>query len=269
MSKNFELLQRLSNDQEMFDTGAGLSPHPPLHASSIPLQVISPSLHDQSTKEPVELEAPNLEMEERQRNELIKVVQSLFLMAGSKAPRAVVLAGMDPGNGCSWICSRASELLASQVKGPVCIVDANFHSPALHDHFGVSNHQGLSDALDGTEPIRTFVHRLGGDNLWFLGSGGRGQTSGLAAEPMRQRLTELRQYFEFILIDAPALSLGNDAVVLSRAAEGLVLVLKANASRREVARKMVLELRNSGVKILGAVMNQRTFPIPESLYEKL
>jgi Mrp family chromosome partitioning ATPase len=86
---------------------------------------------------------------------------------------------------------------------------------------------------------------------------------------MRLRLAELRQYFEYVLIDAPALSLGRDSIVLGRAAEGVILVLKANSSRREAARKAVQDLQNAGVRILGAVLNQRTFPIPQVIYDKL
>jgi Mrp family chromosome partitioning ATPase len=79
----------------------------------------------------------------------------------------------------------------------------------------------------------------------------------------------LRQYFEYVLIDAPALNLGNDGIMLSQAAEGVVLVLKANASRREAARVAVQELQDAGGRVLGAVLNQRTFPIPQAIYSKL
>jgi len=58
-------------------------------------------------------------------------------------------------------------------------------------------------------------------------------------------------------------------MALGQAAEGVILVLKANSSRRDVARKAVQDLKNAGVRILGAVLNQRTFPIPQALYDKL
>jgi Mrp family chromosome partitioning ATPase len=46
-------------------------------------------------------------------------------------------------------------------------------------------------------------------------------------------------------------------------------MLKANSSRREIARKAVQDLQAANVRVLGAVLNQRTFPIPEALYKKL
>jgi Mrp family chromosome partitioning ATPase len=56
---------------------------------------------------------------------------------------------------------------------------------------------------------------------------------------------------------------------LGSGSDGIVLVLRANSSRRESARKATQDLQNAKARVLGAVLNQRTFPIPESIYKKL
>jgi Mrp family chromosome partitioning ATPase len=91
----------------------------------------------------------------------------------------------------------------------------------------------------------------------------------LSSERMRQRIAELRAEFEYVLIDTPAIGSSNDATVLGSATDGLVLVLKANSSRRESARGAIHDLRAAKVRVLGAVLNQRTFPIPQAIYDKL
>ena len=214
---------------------------------------------------------PQLNMDEKERDEVMKFVQQMFLMPGADAPRTVALTGIESGNGCTWICSRAARILASQDKSPVCLVDANLRSPGLHQTFGVENHHGLSDALDDTRPIRDFVRPLGKDNLWLLSCGAHAaeRSSLLSSNRMRLRLSELRQYFKYVLIDSPALNVGNDAILLGGASDGVVLILKAESSRREAAQKAVQDLQNAGVRILGAVLNQRTFPIPQAIYNKL
>jgi capsular exopolysaccharide synthesis family protein len=225
----------------------------------------------ESEGEGVKLQPPELQVEATQRDEVMKFVQHVFLMPGTEAPRTVVLTGTEPGNGCSWICSRAAAVLASQAKDSICVVDGNLRSPGLHRCFGVENHHGLSDSLLATEPIRHFVRPLDRQNLWLLSCGANATNCQnlLISDRMRLRLAELRQYFKYILIDAPALSLGSDGIVLGRAAEGVVLVLKANSSRREAARKAVQDLQDAGVRILGAVLNHRTFPIPQAIYNRL
>jgi Mrp family chromosome partitioning ATPase len=86
---------------------------------------------------------------------------------------------------------------------------------------------------------------------------------------MRLRLLELGETFDYVLIDAAALNACNDAVVLGGLSDGVVLTLKANSSRRETARKAVQQLQTANVRTLGAVLNERTFPIPEALYKRL
>ena len=52
-------------------------------------------------------------------------------------------------------------------------------------------------------------------------------------------------------------------------ADGVVLVIEANSTRREAARMAKETFESANVKLLGAILNNRTFPIPESLYRKL
>jgi Mrp family chromosome partitioning ATPase len=86
---------------------------------------------------------------------------------------------------------------------------------------------------------------------------------------MRQRITELRSGVDYVLIDASAMNVSNDATVLAAAADGVVMVLKANSSRRETVRKAVQDMQAAHVRVLGAVLNQRTFPIPDAIYNRL
>jgi capsular exopolysaccharide synthesis family protein len=215
-------------------------------------------------------QAPELPIDDKQRHELLKFVQQFILVPG--APRIIMLVGSESGNGCTWISSRAAQILASQVKGGVCLVDGNLRSPGLHQAFAIGNHHGLTDALQGTESIRKFLRPLiTNQNLWLLSCGATppGRDALLSSEPLKRRISELRRYFDYVLIDSPALSVGPDATVLGRAAEGVVLVLKANSSRREAARKAVQDLQRAGVRVLGAILNHRTFPIPQSIYSRL
>ena len=49
----------------------------------------------------------------------------------------------------------------------------------------------------------------------------------------------------------------------------VVLVVQANSTRREAARKGKESLDSANVRLLGVVLNERTFPIPEVLYRKI
>jgi Mrp family chromosome partitioning ATPase len=75
--------------------------------------------------------------------------------------------------------------------------------------------------------------------------------------------------FSHILIDAPPINAYADAALLGRLADGLVMVVEANKTRREAARRAKDILGVAGVRLLGVVLNKRRFPIPAAVYRRL
>jgi protein-tyrosine kinase len=270
LSRNFELLSEAGRLHELVQSQVESSPVAPgVMEDGFPAP--QGSAGDFSTVQAADEsfpEMPSLETSDAIKQEIIKLVQRLFL--APQGPRRVVFTGSESGCGCSWMCARVAEELASQGRGTVCIVDCNLRSPGLHHQFGTENHHGLSDALAGPGPIRDYVHRWS-RNLWMVSCGASPETglTMLGSERMRARMAELRMTFDYVLIDTAPLSSCNDAIVLGGLSDGVVLTLKANSSRRETARNVLHELQTANVRVLGAVLNQRTFPIPESLYKKL
>jgi Mrp family chromosome partitioning ATPase len=250
MSRNFELLHEAGRVQEMLR------------------EQVDEAVPERAAFFPG---TPTLQIEGMAREEVTKLVQRLFLTPGAKSPRQLVFAGTERGNGCSWLCARTADILASQVTKSVCVVDCDVNLPTLHCEFRVSNHYGLAEALLGGDPIRQFVQQLSRPNLWLLSCGSLNRQSQqlLTLERMRKRMFELRAEFDYVLLDVAPFSFSSHAITLGSLCDGIVLVLKANSSARKAARKVVEELQTARVPVLGAVLNQRTFPIPENIYNRL
>jgi len=205
-------------------------------------------------------------------DEIAKLVRRVFVASvAEKPPKIVAFCGVDEGAGCSWVCARAGEVLADQVQGSVCLVDANLRSPSLHSRFRVERGRGFADAIKGTERIRDFVRRIGEKNLRLITAGSNGKEPNGALNParLRARFSELRNEFDFILVDTPPTSSYADAVLLSQLADGAVLVVGSNSTRREPARAAKRGFEAARIPLFGAVLNKRTYPIPEALYWKL
>ena len=265
MSRNFELLRRAGIGETLFIQPIGDS------------QLINdtPACFEGNIawNEAVEAEKGEAllpELSGLAQEELIKLVQRVFVSPNSHSPRAVVFSSVQ-GNGSSEICFRASKVLASQGSGSVCLVDANLRAPSLHQLLGVAKSPGLMDATVKPGPIKDFTVRIAGGNLWLLPSGSPAAEAQVlfASERLRSRMEELREEFAYVLVDAPAVSSYRDAVVLGQMADGIILVVEANSTRREAARIAKDTFENAKVRLLGAVLNNRTFPIPEALYRKL
>ena len=276
MSRNFELLQNIGKEEEYFQAERVVvelaAPIPEPLPNPI-TETVSVGIAEEAVPVVPEASAAprQFSFEDGQLAELTKLVQRVFLLPGSEFNHTVVFASSDAGNGCSWICARVGELLASQVTGTVCLVDANLHHPTLHEQLGVSNHHGLADALRQPGSVRGYISQLSRKNLALVSCGSEPESaqSFLTSDRMRTRLNELRSEFDYVLVDCPSMAASNEAVSLGAAADGVVLVLKANATRKDRARSAVRDLQAAKVKVLGAVLNQRTFPIPENIYNKL
>ena len=205
-------------------------------------------------------------------DEITKLIQRVFLLHESKpATTAVTFCGVNRRDGCSWVCARASEALAEQVSGRVCIVDANFRSPSLHEHFRVEKGAGLADAMKNSTPIETFARPAWSSHLWLISAGGTDGEPNGAPNPacLRARISELRAEFDYVLVDAAPVGSCGDGAILGQLTDGVVLVVGCNSTRRETARAAKDSLEAAGVPILGTVLNRRTYPIPEALYRRL
>src|SRR5437773_9674194 len=207
---------------------------------------------------------------EQTRDEIIKLVQRLFSPTGAETPQVVIFSAVEQGAGCSWVCARVAEIVAAHVEGSVCLVDANFHSDSIHRHFETGRSRKAPDERSLLSPVRRNGQPPKGGKLWLLSlkPAGDWQTPG-SLDRFHSRLLELRKDFAVILIDAPPINTYVDAALLGRMADGLVMIVQANHTRREAAQRAKEILDAAGVRVLGAVLNKRTFPIPEFLYRRL
>jgi len=254
MSRNFELLQRVGKQREFV-----LVPEP---------QVVPAPTNGNGNGH---RNGAGLNLDRLAREESLRLVQRIFLQQVGECPKSVVFAGVDHGNGCSRACVNVAEILAGNTPGSVCLVDANLRSPSLPHFFGVPNHRGLTDAMIHEGPIRNFTRQLQPDNLWLLSCGSASADSRgvFHSDRLKAVIAGLRKEFDHVLIDAPPLSQYADAITLGQLTDGVVLVVEANSTRRSSALNATQNLRAAQIPVLGAILNKRTYPIPESLYQKL
>jgi receptor protein-tyrosine kinase len=203
--------------------------------------------------------------------ETSNLIQQVFVTQKQDAPRMIVFAGVGHRSGCSGIAASVANSLAQTWHRPVCLVEANFRTPALPKFFGTTNHFGFTNALQAEGPIRSYAKPIGAGSLWLLSSGALANNSAnlLTSDRIKARMAELREEFEFVIIDAPPLGQYGDAIAIGKLTDGIVVVLEAGTTRREAAQAVTANLRSANVPILGAVLNKRTYPIPESIYKRL
>lgn len=257
MSRNFELLQRAELESKQ------AAPRQTTVASAADTQAVSPAT--------IPCDARSRISTGDVGPEVFNLVQRLFLGPKDWTPRCVVFFSLGEESAGNSVCVRAAEALSVHSTGTVCVVDANFSAPTMHDLYSIENGIGFSEALVQTEPLESYAHQVEGSNLTVIPAGRNplAWNCALASETARQRLADLRSRFDFILIQARAKSTIGSDVMLGQLADGVVLVVEADETRREVARNAIDELVAANVRVLGTVLNNRRFPIPEKLYQAL
>ena len=242
MSRNFELLKQLE-----VEVDHGL----PLHTEAdglIAKQV--------STAEAARLYGV----------ETVHLVQTVFLSATPRSARRVVFCGVDGGSGSSSVCADAGRALTAISDKSICLVDADVRMQYLSSAFGINN----SIPFPSSASVRERCGHVEG-NLWLAGTDLLVNDCGvlLTSAELRHRFKQLEDAFDYLLVDAPAAGVSRDAALIGEVVGAAILVIEANTTRRQAARRAKDSLEAAGVRLLGTVLRNRRFPIPEALYKRL
>ncbi len=143
----------------------------------------------------------------------------------------------------------------------VILIDTDLRRPVLHKIFGVSNSEGLSNALLASDSSAlSYLRDTEVENLRLLPSGPLPPNPAevLGSERMGGVIEELLVEAELLLFDSPPALVVTDAAVLAaRMGEGGVLVVTdTGKTRRGMARRTVEELQRVHARLLGVIVNR-------------
>jgi hypothetical protein len=200
------------------------------------------------------------------REQIRGLVRQLFFSSADRPVRQVVFSAVE--SGVDNICRQTGEALALETHGSVAVVSRE--PQALQEIEIVGEDEAESVAHGRCSALRLAGTRMRG-NLWFLTEDDVVATDRhlVRRTPLHSHLGELRREFEYSIIAAPPASESSDAAALGQAADGIVLVLSAHSTRRATARKVKETLDAAAARILGTVLSDRTFPIPDAIYRRL
>jgi Mrp family chromosome partitioning ATPase len=197
------------------------------------------------------------------------LIRQVFLPGFPRPARQVVFSAADPHTKTASLCLRTAAVMAAEYSLRVCVVEADFQARSLEKEFGGTSTGGRDDpelagavrmsSLQITNHLRLVPAEE------FLGTA----ENALSASWLRSRIGALRREFDYALFHAPSLGRGSGASLLGHLTDGLVLVIEAHRTRRTTAQAIHESLQSSNLRLLGAVLSERRFPIPEGLYRRL
>jgi capsular exopolysaccharide synthesis family protein len=193
------------------------------------------------------------------------------ILSASPDVKSIVFSSAKHGEGTSTISAYFALSLNKEGDSRILAIDANLRNPVFHKVFGVQNGKGLAELLTNEMDINSAIQATSYRNLLVMSAGRCTQNPAHKFENKRLKgiIGELKAEFDFLIFDSAPILPYSDTQVLAPKLDGVILIVKAEQTRWEVVQKAKEELEKSGAHILGAVLNQRHYHIPEFIYRRL
>jgi protein-tyrosine kinase len=194
----------------------------------------------------------------------------LYHMREKMALKKILVTSALPKEGKSFTSAHLAQVMVRQHGRRVLLIDADLRGPRLHKMLGTTASPGLADYLQGGNDEFSIMQRGPMENLFFVPSGQ--QISDPAELVANGRLKILLQrveaLFDWIIIDSPPAVPVSDASVLAKACDGVLMVVRSNATPIDMARRAREDFPDQA--LVGVVLNgtdHQTTPYSRYYYE--
>jgi len=174
-----------------------------------------------------------------------------------RTPQIVLVVSPLPNEGKTTISVGLAQALAQHSK--VCLVDTDLRKPGVGHALGIDAEHGLAEVLSGSAPPEEVIvadPRLPNLRVVPAGSTRHYPATALNSTAMRKLLIDLRQHYDFVIIDSAPVIPYADVRIMSPMADGIVLVARSGITTREaMARAKEILGDVQGAPILNVVLN--------------
>jgi protein-tyrosine kinase len=206
---------------------------------------------------------PFVELDSAMSIELRRIMLRLDRAVDLAKNRVLMITSSERGEGKSTLSLHFSHTLATHTEKKILLVDADMRRPVQHRGFSMKRFPGLAEFI--TDPtIEPTIHSSGIANLDILPAG-RTKTEIsrlLSSDSLTTAFLKLRERYDLIVVDTPPVIYVSDPLQIARIADGVVMVVMAGRTNKEICRRGVDILKNASVDVMGVVANNLTEVLP-------
>jgi capsular exopolysaccharide synthesis family protein len=181
---------------------------------------------------------------------------SLIHHASRGELKAIMMTSALPGEGKTSLTSHLAVSMA-RAGFKTLVVDGDLRNPALHQLFGQSIQPGLCDLLKGDCTTTEACQATSVEHLSLLPAGRcSSQALRLLAQgKARQLFEQLKQEYDFIILDSSPILLVSDVLLLAQQVDGVLFSMLCQVSCLPQVQEAYERLSILGVPVLGAVVS--------------
>ena len=190
-------------------------------------------------------------------SEAIKTLRTNIQLSG-KSIKTILVTSCFPNEGKSDVALSLVQELSSIGK-KVLLIDGDIRKSDFVIRLGIEQEViGLSQFLSGQAEIKDLICSTNYPNLHIIFGGPVAPNpSGLLSEDLfRTFMKEIRNYYDYIVVDTPPVGSVIDAAVIARYCDGGIFVIEPGVVSYKLAQKCIRQIEKSGCRVIGAVMNK-------------
>ncbi len=149
------------------------------------------------------------------------------------------------------------------------MIDCNLRNPIYNSLLGIESKPGLANLIDSgsTEKV---IQKIDEDlDAISAGVTTMNPVTLMDKFNINETLKDIREDYEIVLLDCTNIKNFNDIVVISPHTDGIIIVVSEGRDRKQAVNSAITPLRNNKANIIGGVLNNRTFKIPEIIYKRI
>lgn len=180
----------------------------------------------------------------------------IFSLPGSDS-KCIGVVSANRGEGKSTIAINLAISFA-QANKKVIVVDCDMRLPTIGAKIGINSKPGLSNYLAGNEDVHgELIQHVDDYGIDVLASGDipPDPTRLLGSEQMKNLIALLKDYYDYVVLDFPPVTVVTDAVILSDVVDGYLVVVRHGLSEFQKLKETFRQMDFSDAKILGVVYN--------------
>lgn len=179
----------------------------------------------------------------------------LYHLRESMPLKKVLVTSALPKEGKSFTSANLAQVMVRQHGRRALLIDADLRAPRLHQMLGTASGPGLADYLQGRSDELSIMQRGPLENLYFIPSGtATGDPAELVGNGrLKLLLQRVEPLFDWIIVDSPPAIPVSDASVLSKACDGVLMVVRSNSTPSDMARKAREQFPDP--TLVGVVLN--------------
>lgn len=172
--------------------------------------------------------------------------------------KIITITSTQPNEGKSTVISNLAAAFANLENKRVLIIDGDLRNPSVHKMFGVSNLNGITDILLGEKDVDKCLEKtkIKGLDILKVGKVPPNPSEMLQSNKMRNFIEVIKEYYDYVFIDAPPVGVVADASIISQYSDGVILLVGSNETDIDAAKVSKERLENVGANILGVVLNK-------------